>query len=252
MLSFITGIMQGMNQARAYSAQARIKRAEGKAALNAANAQASAIESAAALNQDLAGQQMRTVRANQTAARDAARNIQARSGFTSQGTGNQLERTTSQNFDEKIALMAQSASIDYTNAWQNSIDTRRQGQLQNMVANAEADSLARTAKIVRKQTQISGWIGGITAVASAIAGFQGAEAFNATNAQSITAGTMDSINPYANAFLSYSDSAGNMLNNLQGLNPYTAGATRKQNWGSFLSLLKGNTPGYQHNPYIIN
>lgn len=245
MLSFLTGIMQGLNQSRAYSTQARITRAQGQAAANQANAQASAIEASANRNQEIAGKRLRTLRENQRFSQDTARTAQVSSGFTDQGTGGSPERSARLEFDSIIENMAQSASIDYSNAWQNSIDTRRQGQLQQMAANAQAESYQRAAKNTKRQTVLSGFLGAVGSVAGYINGMDTANDYNEANAARINAGEMKAQDPYASGLFQASGYASTIFDASQSLNPYTASMSRKNPWSSFLSILQGSSPGFQ-------
>ena len=185
MLSFITNIAAGIAASRSYKAQkqsyrtqAELARIQGNAQLNAANADAAAIEIAGRSRQEINARNLRTLRGNQTRVVESLRNKNGARGFTTDGTGDSNVEEAQLYFEEVIADAAMSASIDSINTWQTAMQTRRQGELASMVADLQGmqyDNAARQASIASRNiltgTLINGAVGagmGIYAMGSEI------------------------------------------------------------------------------------
>lgn len=245
MLSFLSGIVNGYNQASLYGEKARVARRQGTAALNNANRQAAATMRTAAMNLDIQSDRRKTMRENQTSAVGTARNRQAASGFTSQGAGHKLESITRDRFDEVIANEARSAAIAYANEWQMAESTKAQGRLQKAAYDAEAAQYNLVAKSIRRSTVLSA-IGGLAAGAFGyMQGVDDAEAYNELHAQEIADGKLEARNPESIGWQRASVYGSDVFNNFLGMNIYTASMTRKQPWGSFYSIATGAAPGVQ-------
>lgn len=245
MLSFLSGIVNGYNQASLYGEKSRVARRQGTAALNNANRQAAATMQAAAKNLDIQSDRRKTMRENQTDAVGTARNRQAASGFTSQGAGHKLEDITRDRFDEVIANEARSASIAYANEWQMAESTKVQGRMQKAAYDAEAAQYNIVAKSIRRSTVLSG-IAGLTAGAFGyMQGVDDAEAYNELHEQEIADGKLEALDTSAVGWRRASVFSGDVFNNFLGMNQYTASMTRKQTWGSYYAIASGAAPGVQ-------
>lgn len=246
MLSFITGIFNGLEQAKAYKSKGRIARIQGESAENNAIRQADAIMRAARYNHELESDKRATMRQQQTEAVGTARNRQAASGFTAQGSGGKLADLTRRHFDEVIDNAAKSAAIAYNNEWQQAESTKHQGRLQRHAFEAEAQQYDSIAKQIKRSTIISGVMGLAGGLYGYFTGRQDAQNFNEANAEAIAAGKLKAQDPFKTGLMRGSVYAGDIFNNYLGMNSYTASMTRKQTWGSFYSIMTGAAPGYQH------
>ena len=277
MLSFITNIAAGIAASRSYKAQkqsyrtqAELARIQGNAQLNAANADAAAIEIAGRSRQEINARNLRTLRGNQTRVVESIRNKNGARGFTTDGTGSSNVQEAQLYFEEVIADAAMSASIDSINTWQTAVQTRRQGELASMVADLQGmqyDNAARQASIASRNiltgTLINGAVGagmGIYAMGSA---YTQAQAYNQNIEKLASRLTFDSaaektawidasrINPGLSAVIAGDSAASWGFNAMGTLNVWTAGMTRGQNWGNNMSILMGNTPGIPDNRYSL-
>ncbi len=251
MLSFLSSILSGVNQRRAYSRQAALLREQGKTARAQADAEANSIMRAADANLQLNQKKRIAARQNQTHAIAAARAERSNSGFTSQGTHSAKEHQVASALDEAIANMAQSAAIQYSNAFNTANATKTQGKLQQSAAFSQAKQYRIAAKATQEATWISGIAGGIGAVVGAVTGGMSASAFNAANAGAINAGLLQPRSVWANAALRASSFSGDWANASLSLNQFTSSLTRKNNWDSYTSLMLGNTPGFQHSDFSL-
>ena len=251
MLSFVSNILSGFHQANNYKTQAALLRSNARTAGAAANASAVNTMRAAAANWELESDKRKTTRQNKTAATAAVRNAQAASGFTNQGTAATAENITRNAFDETIANMARSAAIDYNNYFQHAEATKTQARMQREAA----ESQARQYEIAANATRKSAIIGGATGLAGAIVGYAtmsgAADSFNTANATAIAEGKLSALNPNAMGLLGAGQFAGDFSNISMSFNPFTSSLTRKNNWGSFASIMLGNTPGFQNSEFSV-
>lgn len=277
MLSFITNIANGIMQARgsraqgaSYRTQANLTRLQGQVAKRQADSQAANLEKASEKRLEIAGQEQRTARYNQRLAVGTARAEAGSSGFTSEGTGAQNEQNVQTVFDYTVAQAAQSASIDSMNLWQNSLAARRQGQLAQMAAEIQAgqyDAAAKqsdsAAKNILGSTLIGAGFGLYTGIRNAGQAATAAEKHNAVVTMSADnmgltgddrTAFIDTFSTNENwaALTGFDYGAANGFNAVNGLNPWTAGFTRKTDWGGLMSILTGRTPGMPNSPYSLN
>lgn len=154
--------------------QAELTRVVGKAKKAKAYAEATTTEETARRNAALSAQQQRQMRRNQEAAAGAAETAAASSGFdVGTGSGRAARESTIEQFDEYIGNMAQSSSIESVNAMQRAIDYRREGEMEERMANIDAIGYEGQAAAYREQAKATkrGMItGAITSAVGAVAG----------------------------------------------------------------------------------
>lgn len=251
MLSFLSTILSGVNQNRTYRRQASLLRKQGNLARTQADAEAAAAMRTADANLQLNQKKRIAARQNQTAAIAATRTARANSGFTDQGTGASSAHSVASSLDEAIANMATSASVQYSNAFNAANATKLQGRLQQSALKSQAKQYGIAAKATQESTLVSGIAGGIGAVAGFISGGISAQAFNAANAAAIESGALQARSVWANGALRAASFAGDAANASMSLNQFTSSLTRKNNWGSFTSIMLGNTPGYENSEFSL-
>lgn len=251
-------------------------RANARGTRNRANSQAYNIEEAARKNQLIEAENLAAARTNQRAKVGSVRAARAHSGFTNEGSGQQAERNAQQELDKYILNMAQSASIAMANAWQQASDTRRQGEIDARIQEAEADQYQAQAKNIRRAANISLVSGILGTAAGAYIGAKQANSFNKdlskslmkedaalTNAfdrgeiswEQMQAGLAKNeayyqqhkANPFESAFLTGSSLGGSAYHTTASFSPFIASYSadnnaRKNNWGGMLSVLTGNVP----------
>lgn len=256
MFSLVTRIVNGIQQSKMYKYQAQAAQIQAQGIRNAANAQASLMEDSARKNALLDADALMSARAGQREQIAAVKNKRATSGFTSEGTGDAPIRDAHEALNQEIENMALSASINSLNAVQNAVDTRRQGELDAMVKDMEAQAYRAQAKGIKRATITNGLVG-ITS--SAFGMYQGWNAAHETNmylAEDMLNGHITkeqydklSINPYLSAFTAggYYGSTG--YDAAAAFNPYTTTMTRKNPWGGAYSLARGANPGITRNNY---
>lgn len=257
MLGTLTTLFAQRNQARSYRHSARMLETEARATRIKGGAQADRIEQTAARNQELASANLRRARDNQREAIGNARLAQGASGFTSEGTGNQNELDTLTATDRQIGNAAFNASVIMANAWQSASDTRTQARV-----NAEIlESKAAQYRTAANGTQKAMWMTGLAGVAGAAVGVYNAasanqEAYDSVFGENGLQQQMGWDDPTAHAYLGSQLQSGftaglqgaDVFSNLaNSFNPYTAALTgefnnRRNNWGSFRSIVSGTTP----------
>lgn len=278
MLSFVANIAAGIASARSYKAnashlqaQAGLARSQGKARRNAAYAEAAAHETAARARQEIAADNLRTIRENQTRVTASIRAKRGASGFTSEGTAQTHEQQAQAYFDKAVANAALSASIDSINAWQTANATRRQGELALMAADIQGMQLdasaqqARTAsRNILTGTIINSIVGAGLGIYSMGKGYAQTLAYNSkvsriadrmdfASEDEKAAWIADSqISPGTAAWVAGDSAASWGFNASSMLNIWTAGLTRNNNWGGNMSILMGNTPGIPDNRYSLS
>lgn len=276
MLSLLSNFNQARLQSKLFAGQASIERINARAARNQAAAQAAAIEDTAKRNQYLAANNLMTARTNQREAEGSLRVARDQIMLESSGTGESSLRNQQLALDAEIDNLALSASIDTVNAWQKATDTRRQGEITAATHEAQAQQLSMAAKETRRAANFS-LIGGIAGGAiSAYQAYGSAKNFNeslqkdlatanesykiALNKGKITQQQYDSyikqnqdayearvLNPTRNSILGFSQGSTAFYHGFNSFNPYTAALSadannRKNNWGSYISVLAGNVP----------
>lgn len=198
MSSALGGLYQANAQRKVLKAQSRIatKQAEltrtvGSAQKTKLYADATSTLETAKRNAALEAQEQRQMRRNQEAAAGAAETAAASGGFdVGSGSGRVAREATIAQFDAYIANMAQSSSIGSINAQQRAIDLRREGDMEERMANIDAMNYDGQAAAYRAQakgvqrgmvkgaigTVVGGIIGGITGGGSLMAIEKGASA----------------------------------------------------------------------------
>lgn len=276
MLSLLSGYNQARLQSKLFAGQAAIERLNARTARNRADAQASAIEHTAARNQYLAAGNLATSRFNQRQAEGALRTARDQAMFEDAGTGDSTQRDLQRALDAEIENLALSASIATVNAWQQATDTRRQGAITAASHEAQAQQLSMAATETRRSANFA-LIGGLAGGAlSAYQAYNSASDYNtslkkdldsanATYEQALKKGKItqqqyDSyikqnraayeqriLSPTRNSILGFSQGSGMFYHGFNSFNPYTAALSadannRKNNWGSYVSVLAGNVP----------
>lgn len=257
MLSLVTRIMSGLQQARALRYQAESASIQALAARNHASAQAALIEDSARRNARIDSDNLMAARANQREQTAAIRNKRATSGFTSEGTADTPERTAHQELSAEIQNMALSASINSLNAIQTAHDTRSQGELTAMVHEMEAATLRSQAKGIQRATITSGIIGAAGAAYGAYQGYTTNARLDSqydsgqlTEAQyTASKNAIAGISPWALALTQSNHYGSTLYEASASFNPYTTTMTRKNPWGGLYSLVKGANPGITRNNY---
>jgi hypothetical protein len=230
MFSFLSSYNQTRLQAKNHKAQERTLRNNAKGTRNRAKAQSSAIKKAAQDNQLIAAENLMTAQSNKRHAEAEARTAMGYSGFdTGEGTGSQALLNLQQQLDAEIANMEKAASISMLNAWQSSIDTERQGEIEARAQEAQAEQYSLAAKSARTAGTI-GLIGG--AINGLVGGYQAYK---------------QNGDDFGAALMAGSQAAYSGFHFVNSFNPYTAAISadannRKNNWGGLLSVLSGNVP----------
>ena len=254
MLSLLSSIFEGFGNAKLQRGQGRLLMLKGQAERTRGEAQAAAIQQAQRRSQETAALQQRQQRANQSYAVGLAREQQEHSGFTSQGGGDKTVRNIQAAFDEELANMALESSINSLNLWQNSIDTQRQAELQARALESQGNALIKASRVTRNSTLLSAAAGAVAYGYGAYTAYNNASDYNANVAK--TADGMqfasaadksawikaNQISTTASAFLGGDLIGTAAYGTTFGANIYTASITRKNNYGSFLSVLQGNVP----------
>lgn len=258
MLSFISGIITSLAAADAQKAQSRALRHKGNLAASNAERQAATIMRTADANWDIESSRRQDSRRKQSHAAAQQRNRQGLNAVTSQGTGAIREHLVNVEYDQILADLNKSASIEYINYFNNAQATRTQGVLQREAYLAEAQQHELAASAIRRSTAISAATGAVAAGYGYWSGVQDAEAYNDTLRQKFGNGqiSMEQYldyrrNPNTLGFFRASNYSSQLYNGVLGFNPFTASLTRKNNWGSYAALAVGNTPGFNHSEYQI-
>jgi hypothetical protein len=276
MLSLLLNFNQARLQSKLYFAQSKIERINARTARNRANAQASAVEHTAKRNQELAARNLMTSRANQREAEGSLRVTRDQVLIDSSGTGESSLRNQQLALDAEIDNLALSASIATVNAWQKATDIRRQGEITAASHDAQAQQLAMAAKETRRSANFA-LIGGIAGGAlSAYQAYNSAADYNTSLKKDLDAANesykiaLDEgkisqkdydayikqnqdayesrlISTSRNATLGFAQGSSMFYHGFNSFNPYTAALSadannRKNNWGSYVSVLAGNVP----------
>lgn len=240
MLAILSSIFEGLGNAKLQRGQGRLLMLKGQAERTRGEAQAAAIQTASRRSQETAALQQRQQRANQSYAVGLAREQQEHSGFTSQGGGDKTVRNIQAAFDEELANMALESSINSLNLWQNSIDTQRQAELQARALESQGNALIKASRVTRNSTLLSAAAGAVAYGYGAYTSYNNASDYN--KAHNLKSGDEGYISPTASAFLGGDLIGTAAYGTTFGANIYTASITRKNNYGSFLSVLQGNVP----------
>jgi len=135
------------------SSEATSARVNALLAKRQAFADAYKLEADAGAAAHIAGDNMMTMRRNETANRAAARVVDAISGFA----GNPArELSVAEYFEKAIGDAAKSNAINYRNASEQANALRRSGETQYALGNVQADAYARLARVNRS---VAPWLG---------------------------------------------------------------------------------------------
>lgn len=165
-MGFVGGVIGGYNEAGEKGHAARMKRAEGLAAKNAAYSKAGKVERGAAARLEVAGENLSRLKSAQNAEKGALRAFEATRGAAVSSRDGSNERALDAMYDTMASDLQQDASVGSLNAYNEAVAMRQSGNLAEYTANAEADMLASMAK----RQRVGAFVGGLTGVAGAIGG----------------------------------------------------------------------------------
>ncbi len=190
-MGFVGGVVGGYNEAGEKGHAARMRRAEGLAARNAAYSKAGKVERGAAARLEVAGENLSRLRKAQAEERSALQANEALRGVAVQSRDGGNERALDALYDSMASDLQQDASVGSLNAYNEAVALRLGGDNAQFAADAEADMLASMAK----RQRVGAFVGGVTGVAGAVAGALAAKDYNEKNAADIAAGKKESMNP---------------------------------------------------------
>lgn len=165
-MGFAGGIVGGYNEAGEKGHAARMRRAEGLAARNAAYSKAGKVERGAAARLEVAGENLSRLRKAQAEERSALQANEALRGVAVQSRDGGNERALDALYDSMASDLQQDASVGSLNAYNEAVALRLGGDNAQFAANAEADMLASMAK----RQRVGAFVGGVAGVAGAVAG----------------------------------------------------------------------------------
>ncbi len=161
------------SEAKVHLANARVARAQGRAAKGQAYGQAARMEA----ENEVAGQQavmnMERLREQETQARGSVRAARGATGFTAQGSGSKAEVSVLQAFEQQAQDMAHSRALQDTSARFGAAMARKSGDLSEMGANVNADYTAAQAelsKIKKRGAYTAAATQAVTAIAGGVIG----------------------------------------------------------------------------------
>ena len=221
-MGVISSVVGGLSQAGQYSAKRDMALVNGRTQKNAAYAQATSTEQAAKANLRTVAENITRIAGNRRRDMGAARNANAASGFTSDGSGSKAEEVANKVHTQAMADMARSGSTASMNAADAAITQRRQGDMALRAAEIEAQQYAAMAKASRTGAFMSALGGVVGAVGGAIDGYGRAEEFNKANAAAIADGDVKAASLWKSSVLGsvYGSDGGAGL--LAASNPFTA------------------------------
>ena len=218
----ISAVTGGLAQAGQYRVKREQALANGLAQKNAAYAQATATEQAAKANLRTVAENMARMAGNRRRDMGAARNANAASGFTSDGSGSKAEEVANKVHTQAMADMARSGSTASMDAADAAIGQRRQGDMALRAAEIEAQQYAAMAKASRTGAFMSAVGGVIGAAGGAINGYGRAEAFNKAHEAAIASGDVKAASLWQNAAVGGVYGADGGAGLLASANPFTA------------------------------
>lgn len=165
-MGFVGGVVGGYNEAGEKGHAARMRRAEGFAARNAAYSKAGKVERGAAARLEVAGENLSRLRKAQAEERSALQANEALRGVAVQSRDGNNERALDALYDSMASDLQQDASVGSLNAYNEAVALRLGGDNAQFAANAEADMLASMAK----RQRVGAFVGGVAGVAGAVAG----------------------------------------------------------------------------------
>lgn len=190
-MGFVGGVVGGYNEAGEKGHAARMKRAEGLAAKNAAYSKAGKVERGAAARLEVAGENLSRLKSAQNAEKGALRAFEATRGAAITSRDGSNERALDAMYETMASDLQQDASVGSLNAYNEAVAMRQSGNLADYTANAEADMLASMAK----RQRVGAFMGGVVGVAGTIGGALAARDYNEKNAADIAAGKKEAMNP---------------------------------------------------------
>lgn len=247
-MGFVGQLIGGLSQASLYDGQKKNALFQGEANRNKYYAQATQTEEAGRAEAEQAGANMMTARQNQRLATGSARASQAGTGFTSQGTGSQAERSVNMAYEKQISDMARSASVGTINAFNQATSLRRQGDIAYMQGEAEAAQYRAMAKATRSGLWASGISAAVGAGVGMYKGSQGANAYNASvdkynekYASQIADGTMEAMQKtsvFQSGLIGGLSGSGDFGNLTGSFNPFLARYVPKGSSTNFLNYIQ--------------
>ena len=165
-MGFVGGIVGGYNEAGEKGHAARMRRAEGLAARNAAYSKAGKVERGAAARLEVAGENLSRLRKAQAEEKSALQANEALRGVAVQSRDGGNERALDALYDSMASDLQQDASVGSLNAYNEAVALRLGGDNARFAADAEADMLASMAK----RQRVGAFVGGVAGVAGAVAG----------------------------------------------------------------------------------
>ncbi|MBR3925544.1 MAG: hypothetical protein IKJ58_02135 [Akkermansia sp.] len=240
-MGFISPIIGGISEARQYSTQKKMALANGQAQKNAAYAQATASEQASKAQLQVTAENLARMAGNRRREKGAARNANAATGFTSEGSGSTAEAITDKVHAQAMADLARSGSTESLNAFDQQVAARRQGDMAMRAAEIEAQQYAAMAKASRTGAFISALGAVAGGVYGGIDGYLRADEFNKDNADAIKAGTVKKASLFdfsVRGAMQGGDAGGGLL---AATNPFTAayaGQSWQRNLNGYLNVGK--------------
>lgn len=197
-MGFVGGIVGGYNEAGEKGHAARMKRAEGLAARNAAFSKAGKVERGAAARLEVAGENLSRLREAQAGERSALRANEALRGVAVQSRDGGNERALDALYDSMASDLQQDASVGSLNAYNEAVELRLGGEQAQFAANAEADMLASMAK----RQRVGAFVGGVSGLAGAVAGGMEGGAMGALQGSRIGSSFAWSLDPQMSKYAS--------------------------------------------------
>lgn len=221
-MGFVNSVLGAAAQGSAYDAQKRRVLVEGEAARNAAYAQATAKGEAGKRQLAVVAENMARAAGNRRREMGAARNAAAGSGFTDEGTGGKAEEVVGRVHGLQMADMARAGSVGGMQALNEQVALRRQGDEAMRAAVVEARQLGALAKASRTGAWFNALSGVVGMAGGAVNGVEGAQAFNADNAEAIAKGDVGAASLWKNGFWGGVLGGDGTAGFAAGVNPFTA------------------------------
>lgn len=172
-MGFAQTVIGGYSQASQYDAAKRQALIQGEAQRDAAYAKATASEQASRKQLHLVGENMARMAGNKRREAAGARTAAAASGFALEGSANKREDMVARAYDDAMADMARSGSVESMNAFDEQVALRRGGDAAMRAAEAQAEQYRAMAKATRTgafMSAVGGALGAGLGAAGAPAG----------------------------------------------------------------------------------
>lgn len=191
-MGFAQQVLGARATASGYDARKRQVLIEGEAARNAAYAQATASEQVSKKHLRQVGEDMARVAGNKRRAEGAARAAAAGGGWVQGvGAGDAAEGLVGRGFEQRLADMARSGSVESMNALNDQVGLRRQGDGELRRAQSAAEQFRAMAKLTRTGAWLGALGGVVGSAVGAVRGVGAAEGYNARNAADIASGAKE-------------------------------------------------------------